>query len=194
MSLNEKLDINLLIKSFKVVNIEIFQSYLKEIWLDLTERSEKKKGIDKITFNSYYRLPGILSLRLFSVFDKGHTEYIDMNEFLNGMTKLFCGSFEETTKFIFDFYDFDKDGLIDKEDIRTVLSYVGLNNENNNSELQGYLNRVNSQIELYNLLERSFKQVNKEKINYDEFINIIENTASDIYFKEKAKKEQFQYQ
>ncbi len=181
MSLNEKLDINLLIKSFKVVNIEIFQSYLKEIWLDLTERSEKKKGIDKITFNSYYRLPGILSLRLFSVFDKGHTEYIDMNEFLNGMTKLFCGSFEETTKFIFDFYDFDKDGLIDKEDIRTVLSYVGLNNENNNSELQGYLNRVNSQIELYNLLERSFKQVNKEKINYNEFINIIENTASDIY-------------
>ena len=181
MSLNEKLDINLLIKSFKVVNIEIFQSYLKEIWLDLTERSEKKKGIDKITFNSYYRLPGILSLRLFSVFDNGHTEYIDMNEFLKGMTKLFCGSFEETTKFIFDFYDFDKDGLIDKEDIRTVLSYIGLNNENNNSELQGYLNRVNSQIELYNLLERSFKQVNKEKINYNEFINIIENTASDIY-------------
>ena len=181
MSLNEKLDINLLIKSFKVVNIEIFQSYLKEIWLDLTERSEKKKGIDKITFNSYYRLPGILSLRLFSVFDNGHTEYIDMNEFLKGMTNLFCESFEKTSKFIFDFYDFDKDGLIDKEDIRTVLSYIALNNENNNSELQGYLNRVNSQKELYNLLETSFKNVNKEKIDYNEFVNIIENTASDIY-------------
>ena len=181
MSLNEKLDINLLIKSFKVVNIEVFKSYLKEIWLDLTERSEKKKGIDKITFNSYYQLPGILSLRLFSVFNKGHTDYIDMNEFLKGMTSLFCESFEKTSKFIFDFYDFDKDGLIDKEDIRTVLSYIALNNENNNSELQGYLNRVNSQKELYNLLENSFKNVNKEKINYNEFVNIIENTASDIY-------------
>ena len=181
MSLKEKLDIDLLIKSFKVVNIEVFKSYLKEIWLDLTERSEKKKGIDKITFNSYYQLPGILSLRLFSVFNKGHTEYIDMNEFLKGMTNLFCESFEKTSKFIFDFYDFDKDGLIDKEDIRTVLSYIALNNENNNSELQGYLNRVNSQKELYNLLETSFKNVNKEKIDYNEFVNIIENTASDIY-------------
>ena len=126
---SEKLDIELLVKSFKVTNIEAFNSYLKEVWIDLTQRTESKKGIDRITFSAYYQVPGILSVRLFSVFDKGHTDYIDKDEFLNGMNNLFCESYDITSKFIFDFYDFDKDGLIDKEDIRTVLSYIALNNK-----------------------------------------------------------------
>ena len=178
---SEKLDIELLVKSFKVTNVEAFNSYLKEVWIDLTQRSEDKKGIDKITFSSYYQVPGILSLRLFSVFNMSHTDFIDKEEFIKGMNTLFCESYDKTSKFIFDFYDFDKDNLIDKEDIRTVLSYVALNNNNNSTEFQGYLNRVNSQKELYNLLESSFKNINKEKINYTEFLDIIENTASDIY-------------
>ena len=181
MSSNQKLDIELLVKSFKVVNVEAFNSYLKEVWTDLTQRSEEKKGIDRITFSSYYQVPGILSVRLFSVFNISHTDYIDKDEFIKGMNTLFCESYDKTSKFIFDFYDFDKDNLIDKEDIRTVLSYIALNNNNNSSEFQGYLNRVNSQKELYNLLESSFKNINKEKINYKEFLDIIENTASDIY-------------
>ena len=181
MSSNQKLDIELLVKSFKVVNVEAFNSYLKEVWTDLTQRSEEKKGIDRITFSSYYQVPGILSVRLFSVFNISHTDYIDKDEFIKGMNTLFCESYDKTSKFIFDFYDFDKDNLIDKEDIRTVLSYIALNNNNNSSEFQGYLNRVNSQKELYNLLESSFKNINKEKINYTEFLDIIENTASDIY-------------
>ena len=43
MSSNQKLDIELLVKSFKVVNVEAFNSYLKEVWTDLTQRSEEKK-------------------------------------------------------------------------------------------------------------------------------------------------------
>ena len=85
---SEKLDIELLVKSFKVTNIEAFNSYLKEVWIDLTQRSEEKKGIDKITFTSYYQVPGILSLRLFSVFNISHTDYIDKDEFIKGMNTL----------------------------------------------------------------------------------------------------------
>jgi Ca2+-binding EF-hand superfamily protein len=48
-------------------------------------------------------------------------------EFIEGMTQLFCENFEKLATFIFNFYDFDKDGLISKEDIRTVLSYIPLN-------------------------------------------------------------------
>ena len=43
------------------------------------------------------------------------------------MTTLFTKDFEELVKFIFSFYDFDKDGKISKEDIRIVLSYIPLN-------------------------------------------------------------------
>ena len=40
-------------------------------------------------------------------------------------------------KFIFNLYDFDKDGLISKEDVRVVLSYIPLNVKSKvNSELK----------------------------------------------------------
>jgi Ca2+-binding EF-hand superfamily protein len=40
------------------------------------------------------------------------------------MTVLFSESFDKLSTFIFNLYDFNKDGLISKEDIRVVLSYV----------------------------------------------------------------------
>jgi hypothetical protein len=192
----------------------VFKEYLKEVWVDLTSRSEEKKGINKLTFASYYQLPGIISLYLFNVFDKKNKGYITIKEFLKGMVTLFCEDFDKNSRFIFNFYDNDKDGLISKEDIRTVLSYVTLNNnENHNENINEnnkennsnnnidenlninncnkdnnlnnihnlYLQRVHSQEELYKLLEISFKHINKEKINYEEFLYIIENIASDIY-------------
>ena len=46
------------------------------------------------------------------------------------MSSLFSESFDKMEKFIFGFYDFDKDGIISKEDVRTVLSYIPLNTRN----------------------------------------------------------------
>ena len=43
---------------------------------------------------------------------------------------LFTESYEKMLTFIFNLYDFDKDGLISKEDIRVVLSYIPLNTQN----------------------------------------------------------------
>ena len=99
------------------------------------------------------------------------------------MSVLFCDSFDMTSKFIFDFYDFDKDNFITKEDIRTVLSYLSLNIDMTklSSGSQGYLARVNSQEELHNMLEYAFSDVKADKINYIQFLNILEDKSSDIY-------------
>ncbi len=35
----EKVDIELILKSFKITNLEVFKEYLKEIWIDLTSSS-----------------------------------------------------------------------------------------------------------------------------------------------------------
>ena len=99
------------------------------------------------------------------------------------MSVLFCDSFDMTSKFIFDFYDFDKDNFITKEDIRTVLSYLSLNIDMTklSSGSQGYLARVNSQEELHNMLEYAFSDIKTDKINYIQFLSILEDKSSDIY-------------
>ncbi len=89
-----------------------------------------------MTFSNYYVLPGIFSDRLFSVFDLNNNGYLDTQEFINGMKMLFSETFDNFVKFIFDFYDFDKDGKISKEDIQIVLSYIPLNSTK--EKLSGY--------------------------------------------------------
>ena len=148
------------------------------------QRNETKaKGITKLTFSSYYSLPGILSDRLFSVFNTSKTGYVDVREFITGMKTLFCGGFDKSSKFVFDFYDFDKDGCITREEIRTVLSHVTLSTDvsTTSTGIQGYLARVHSQEELHSILSESFKHVEGHRINYEQFLHIIETNVSDIY-------------
>ena len=174
----EKIDLEQLISSFKVSNKETFKSYLKDIWNDLTQRNNEKhvSGISKITFSSYYNLPGIINDRLFNVIDSNKSGYLELGEFIIGMSTLFCEDFDVTSRFIFNFYDFDKDGEISKEDIRIVLSYVSLS-----QDIHNYKDRVNSQEELHSIIETCFVKIDGEKMEYQEFKRIIENKNSDIY-------------
>lgn len=50
--------------------------------------------------------------------------YVDYREFLTGLLRIYCATFEQKTKFVFEIYDFDCDGYISKGDIETILSYM----------------------------------------------------------------------
>ena len=76
----------------------------------------------------YAALPGILGDRLFQVFDTNGDNYIDLNEFVNGFSKIYCTSFEEKCRLVFDIYDFNHDGCISKEDIQALLQFMPLVN------------------------------------------------------------------
>lgn len=103
------------------------------------------------------------------------------------MAILFSENFEKLVKFIFNFYDFDKDGLISKEDVRVVLSYIPLNlslkkNYSNlklKFEKEDFKDRIESQDELYTLLEKSFES--NSELDYNKFLYVIENISSDIF-------------
>ena len=91
----EKIDLNDLIGDYIVENVPAFQTYLKQVWKDLLGRSDnKEKGVNKITFAKYYELPGIISDRLFSVFNTNKSNYLSCNDFIDGMVKLFSGHLE----------------------------------------------------------------------------------------------------
>ena len=180
----EKIDLNEILKDYQVKDINTFQNYLIGIWGDLARRSsEPSKGIEKLTFSHYYELPGIICERLFSVFDRNQNNFLDSAEFIGGMKILFTQDFSSLYKFIFKFYDFDHDGLISREDVRVVLSYVPLNKKFSSHKLKfeqdEYLDRVESQDELFHILNIAFKD--KNIMNFNEYINVIENVNSDIF-------------
>lgn len=176
-----KINLEKITKKHKIPNTDTFILYLKEVWNDLSQRSfQNNKGINKLTFISYYPLPGIIADRLFSVLDKNKNGHIELSDFLTGMQLLFSSDFDENSKFIFDFYDFDKDGQIDSEDVRAVLSYISLSSSNSENKSSKYRERVTSQEELYEILRKCFDSESKT-IDYKKFKNIIENINSDIY-------------
>ena len=203
-----------LISNLKVDDKMAFNIYLKEVFFDLLSRRVKNQndkninlknknliGINKLIFNNYYSLPGIIGERLFHVFDSKRKDIIEFGFFKYGMNTLFCDDYKNILRFIFDFYDFDGDGKISKEDIRTVLSYVEFTNkkENNNDNNKNieinsgsdmnkslntkrlYENSVKSQNQLVDILEKCFKDM-KELIEFKNFIYIIENINSEIFF------------
>lgn len=180
----KKIDLDDLIKDYKVINVEAFRTYLKQVWKDLCGRSDQKnKGVNKITFAKYYELPGIISERLFSSFDEDHNNYLDCNEFVKGMNILFSGDFDILIKFIFGLYDFDKDEQITKEDVRIVLSYVPLNSKKTLKQLkfetESFDDRIESQEELHNKLDEIFKD--KSSLNEREFKSHVEHNNSDLF-------------
>ena len=195
--------------NLKVYDIKSFDAYLKDIWIDLISRITKNEndkinnkkrqdliGLTKLIFTKYYSLPGIIGDRLFRVFDSNANDVLELSEFKTGMNILFSGDYEKTLRFIFDFYDFDGDGKISKEDIRVVLSYVTYSNETEIEKSQNisinesknermkkklYESSVKNQNQLVDILEKCFENEG-DLIDFISFTNIIENINSDIYF------------
>ena len=186
--MTETFDLSKIRKGLQIQDEELLNKYLKEIWSDLSKRTkDTTKGITKVTFNKYYDLPGIISERLFSCFDKDKDGILNLKEFTNGMQSLFskAESFDSLAKFIFNLYDFNSSGIIKKDDVRVVLSYVPLSDSSSNIKENVELvkdkfeDRVESQEQLFHILNIAFK--GKDKMNFEEYIKVVKNINSDIF-------------
>lgn len=184
----DKINLSDITEQYEVKNTEAFTQYLKQVWKDLNSRSgdDNTKGVDKVTFQKYYELPGLISERLFSVFDTSNTGYLTLKEFTDNMITLFSSDLEQLLQFILKFYDFDRDMKISKEDVRVVLSYVPVykkrKNKNNTGlkfDTDDFNDRIKSQKELHEKLDVIFGE--KESLDLEEFSDIIKNKNSDIF-------------
>lgn len=128
------IDVDEFLYDFKIHEdqFSLFGKYLQEVFFKLIrdESELKTKEIKTISFNSfqrYYELPIVLSKRLFSVFDINNNERLNKQDFISGMLNLFCSDFSTLSRIVFDIYDMDRDGYINKDDIKYIFSYIPIN-------------------------------------------------------------------
>ena len=131
-SSSEYVDFESLQKLLGITNMTLFVGYLKEVYKDLAERTEtnKKKGISKVTFYDYVKLPIFIGEKLFAALDQDNDSFLSSKEFVEGLQDLYMGDFDTTIEIIFNLLDFDKDGKINREDVRILLSYLPIKNDN----------------------------------------------------------------
>ena len=181
---NKRIDFEKLIKKFQIEDIHTFKIYLINIWNELSIRyNNKYKGIGKAIFAKYYKLPGIILHRLFNAFDREKKQYLSQGDFIKSMMLLFLGNFFELSSFVFNIYDYNRDGKISKDDIRIVLSYIPVNSnkfkKNKPENINDFEKIIEIQEELHNKLDKIFKK--NQLIDENEFIKIVENENSDIF-------------
>ena len=178
MEQKEYIDFNEIKKFVGVEDNELFLIYLKEVYKDLAERSgtNRKKGVMKIFFLDYLKLPMFISDKVFSVLDKDNDGFLNSKEFILGMNKLYNGTYEETIQLIFDILDFNHDNYIEKDDVKMILSLLPLKTDNSKIE---YKYQMESLEEINDIINSTFGKSKKLKI--EDFKNMIEKQKSDIF-------------
>lgn len=170
----EFVDFKVLRKLIEIEDENLFEVYLNEIFKDLTDRAEssKKQGIGKITFYDYMKIQIFICDKLFAALDKDGDGFLNQNEFVEGLMTVYFGSFKDTAKVIFNILDFDKDGIIEKGDIKITMSYLPLKDTSHKIQME-------SLSEIDEIIDSYFK--NGKSLKFDAFLDHVQNTKSDIY-------------
>ena len=66
-------------------------------------------------------LPGIIGERMFNLSDKNKDGFLNLLEFTSSILKINSNDPDIKMRLIFDLYDFDNDGEIKAEDIKTIM-------------------------------------------------------------------------
>jgi Ca2+-binding EF-hand superfamily protein len=165
-------------RASKNLDINAFQTYLKEIYKDLADRRDSKKsGVSNLTFMEYMKLPVFLCEKVFSSFDLDCDTFLNQKEFNEGLINLYFGNFDETSKILFNIYDIDKDGKINPGDMKIILSYLPVRTDKTKTD---YKFQMESIQEIENIIDETFGS--KKTLKYSEYCDIITNVKSDSYF------------
>ena len=174
----------------------IFKKYLTEVFNDLANsvNNQNKKFITRMAFYDYIKLPIFIAEKVFKSFTKLSTQGLCEEEFVDNLFKLYMGSFEETISIIFNILDFDRDGIIKKEDVKIFLSYLPINDdeeeglgvkpkdEKNKTDLVTKIfgTQMKSLEEIDDILNKAFKK-HEDKMNLNQFTEIITENNSEIF-------------
>ena len=166
----------------------LFTKYLKEVFNDLSNAVDKEghKYLTRMTFYDYIKLPIFIGEKLFLSFSVTSKKGLSETEFVNGFFKLYMGNFEETASVIFNLIDFDKDGKINKEDAKIILSYLPINEisevkQNKNDLINKIFGaQIKSLDEIDSIVGETFDKYGGE-MDLKQFTEIVTEKNSDIF-------------
>jgi len=92
---------------------------LHKIFLDLSSRDYEV--LNKETFLRFFPLTGLWGERFFEKFDTRRTGHLKFPEFVKGIRRCCKSSDEEKIQFLFELYDTNNDGFIEKKDMITMF-------------------------------------------------------------------------
>lgn len=176
-------------ESLGIKSHSLFKKYLQEIFVDLSCKSEKSKSkiLSRLTFYDYIKLPFFISEKLYNSFaSSSQQEGLTEEQFVNGFYNLYMGTFEETSKIIFNLLDFDKDGIITKEDVKIILSYLPLNDvsekkgENLDTVKESLGFQMKSLEEIEGIVNQTFTKY-ENMMNFEQFMDVVQNKKSDVF-------------
>ena len=179
MEEKQYIDFNEIKEYVNVKDEKLFLLYLREVFRDLADRDEsnKKKGVMKMIFFDYLKLPIFISEKLFIVFDKDKDGFLNQKEFIYGMNRLYNSNFDETVKLIFDILDFNQDDAIERDDVKMILGLLPLKTDKNNKIKYKY--QMESLEEIQEIINSTFGD--KKTLKLEEFKEVIINKKSDVF-------------
>ena len=180
MEEKQYIDFNEIKEYVNVKDEKLFLLYLREVFKDLADRDEtnKRKGVMKMIFFDYLKLPIFISEKLFTVFDKDKDGFLNQKEFIYGMNTLYNSNFDDTLKLIFDILDFNHDELIEKDDVKMILGLLPLKTDKNKNKIK-YKYQMESLEEIQEIISFTFD--NKKTLNLEEFKEVIVKKKSDVF-------------
>jgi hypothetical protein len=177
----------------------ILKNYLTEVFKDLanTVDNQNKKFMTKMAFYDYIKLPIYITEKVFNSFSKLTSQGLCEEEFVENFFKLYKGSFEETITVIFNISDFDKDGIIKKEEVKILLSQLPINEDYEVEEVKFKKdkkeNKKDSVAEIYEMQMKCLKEIDEildncfdkldNKMNLEQFTKITIEKNSEIFLR-----------
>ena len=169
-------------------NPMLFTKYLKEVFNDLSNSIDKegRRYLTRMAFFDYIKLPILLAEKLFLSFAKTSQSGLSESEFVDGLFKLYMGNFEETTGVIFNILDFNKDGKINKEDAKIILSHLPINEVKDDKENKNDLvnkifgAQIKSLKEIDSIVSETFDKYGGE-MDLKQFTEIVTEKNSEIF-------------
>ena len=169
-------------------NPMLFTKYLKEVFNDLSNSIDKegRRYLTRMAFFDYIKLPILIAEKLFLSFAKTSQSGLSESEFVDGLFKLYMGNFEETTGVIFNILDFNKDGKINKEDAKIILSHLPINEikddkENKNDLVNKIFGaQIKSLKEIDSIVSETFDKYGGE-MDLKQFTEIVTEKNSEIF-------------